>query len=107
MISSEISYGEAQSNLGVLLDRVAENKDIIVIQCNGKSKNVALIAEEDLSSLMETVYLLRSPANAARLHGAIDRAKKRDLEGYPDQNVDTPLQSISALCEDLGIVREK
>jgi prevent-host-death family protein len=55
MISSEISYTEAQSNLGVLLDRVADNKDIIVIQRNGKSKNVALIAEEDLSSLMETL----------------------------------------------------
>jgi antitoxin YefM len=107
MTNSEISYTEAQSNLGVLLDRVADDKDIIVIQRNGKSKNVALIAEEDLSSLMETVYLLRSPANAARLHGAIDRAKKRDLEGYPDQEADYPAQSIAELCEELGIVREK
>jgi antitoxin YefM len=78
-----------------------------VIQRNGKSKNVALIAEEDLSSLMETVYLLRSPTNAARLHGAIDRAKKRDLEGYPDQEVDDPAQSIAELCEELEVVREK
>jgi antitoxin YefM len=107
MTNSEISYAEAQSNLGVLLDRVADNKDIIVIQRNGKSKNVALIAEEDLSSLMETVYLLRSPANAARLHGATNRAKKRDLEGYPNQEADDPTQSIAELCEELGIVREK
>jgi antitoxin YefM len=115
MTNSEISYTEAQRNLGVLLDslperlrqRVADDKDIIVIQRNGKSKNVALIAEEDLSSLMETVYLLRSPANAARLYGAIDRAKKRDLEGYLDQKANDPAQSIAQLCEDLGIVREK
>jgi PHD/YefM family antitoxin component YafN of YafNO toxin-antitoxin module len=42
MTNSEISYAEAQSNLDVLLDRVADDKDIIVIQRNGKSKNVAL-----------------------------------------------------------------
>jgi antitoxin YefM len=106
MTNSEISYTEAQRNLGVLLDRVADDKDIIVIQRNSKSKNVALIAEEDLSSLMETVYLLRSPANAARLHGAIKRAKKRDLEVYPNQETDDPAQSIAELCEELGIIRE-
>jgi antitoxin YefM len=75
-ITSEISYTEAQSNLGILFDRVADSKDIIIVKRDGKDKNVALIAEADLSSLLETVYLLRSPANAARLHGAIDRAKK-------------------------------
>jgi antitoxin YefM len=107
MTSSEISYTEARSNLGILLDRVADSKDIIIVKRDGKDKNVALIAETDLSSLLETVYLLRSPANAARLHGAIDRAKKRDLEGSPSPNLDNPAQSISTLCEELGIVRQK
>ena len=107
MTSSEISYTEARSNLGILLDRVADNKDIIIVKRDGTDKNVALIAETDLSSLLETVYLLRSPANAARLHRAIDRAKQRDLKGYPDSEVDNPDRLIAALCEDLGIVREK
>jgi antitoxin YefM len=107
MSSSEISYTEARSNLGVLLDRVADNKDIIIVKRDGEDRNVALIAEADLSSLIETVYLLRSPANAARLHGAIDRARKRDLEGYPNTDLDNPAQSISVLCEELGIVRQK
>ena len=113
MTSSEISYTEARSNLGVLLDsrherlrqRVADNKDIIIVKRDGTDKIVALIAETDLSSLLETVYLLRSPANATRLHRAIDRAKQRDLSGYPDSEVDNPDRSIAALCEDLGIVR--
>jgi antitoxin YefM len=104
MTSSEISYTEAQSNLGVLLDRVADSKDIIVKR-DGNDKNVALIAETDLSSLLETVYLLRSPANATRLHRAIDRAKQRDLQGYSHSEPENPSQSISALCEELGIVR--
>ena len=85
--------------------RFADNKDIIIVKRDGTDKNVALIAETDLSSLLETVYLLRSPANAARLHRAIDRAKQRDLKGYPDSEVDNPDRSIAALCEDLGIVR--
>jgi antitoxin YefM len=109
MTSSEISYTEAHSNLGVLLDRVADNNDIVIIKRDGKDKNVALIAEEDLSSLMETVYLLRSPVNAARLHGAIDRARQRDIEGYAHlaTDLDDPAESIATLCEELGIVRQK
>jgi antitoxin YefM len=107
MTSSEISYTKARNNLGMLLNRVADNKDIIIVNRDGKDKNVALIAEEDLSSLLETVYLLRSPANAARLHSAIDRAKKRDIEGYLDSDLENPAQSISVLCEELGIVRQK
>ncbi len=102
MTSSEISYTEAQSNLSVLLDRVADSKDIIIVKRDGTDKNVALIAETDL---LETVYLLRSPANATRLHRAIDRAKQRDLQGYRLSEPENSLQSISALCEELGIVR--
>lgn len=55
MTSSEISYTEARSNLGILLDRVADSKDIIIVKRDGKDKNVALIAEADLSSLLETL----------------------------------------------------
>jgi antitoxin YefM len=105
MSDNEISYTEAQSNLGVLLDRVADNKDIIVVTRDGTDRNVALIAETDLSSLLETVYLLRSSANATRLHRAIDRAKQRDIQGYPNSEPDNPERSIAALCEELGIVR--
>jgi prevent-host-death family protein len=54
MTSSEISYTEARSNFGALLDRVADNKDIIIVQRDGEDRNVALIAEADLSSLIET-----------------------------------------------------
>jgi antitoxin YefM len=103
MTSSETSYTKAQSNLSVLLDsraerlcqRVADNKDIIIVKRDGTDKNVALIAETDLSSLLETVYLLRSPANAARLHQAIDRAKQRDLQGYSHLEPENPSQSLA------------
>ena len=46
-------------NLASLLDQVCEESQIIVIKRRNQ-KNVALIAEDELSSLLECVYLLRS-----------------------------------------------
>jgi antitoxin YefM len=40
-----------------------------------------LISADELSALIETAYLLRSPANARRLLGALGRALKN--EGQP------------------------
>jgi antitoxin YefM len=69
--------------------------DIIIVKRDGTDKNVALIAETDLSSLLETVYLLRSPANATRLHRAIDRAKQRDIQGYSHSEPENPSESLA------------
>ena len=38
------------------------------------ARSVVLISEEDYEGLMETVYLLKSPANAARLLRSINDA---------------------------------
>ena len=50
----------------------------IVKRRNGK--NVALIAEDELSSLLESVYLLRSPENAKRLHRALQWSELEDAQ---------------------------
>jgi antitoxin YefM len=44
---------------------------------------VALIPADELASLMETAYLLRSPRNAKRLLTALRRAKQRNLKPEP------------------------
>ena len=74
MLSQEISYSQAQDNLGYVLDNVYERRQIIVIK-RQNGKNIALIAEEELSSLLESVYLLRSPENAKRLFRALEWAE--------------------------------
>jgi antitoxin YefM len=62
-----------------LCDRVtAEGNFIIITRPNAES--VALIPVEELSSLLETAYLLRSPKNAARLLSALNRAKLNTIE---------------------------
>ncbi len=73
----EVSYTKARANLAKLLDETTENREIVIIRRRGK-EDVALIAADELSSLVETAYLLRSPANAQRLLSALNRALKRE-----------------------------
>jgi antitoxin YefM len=73
-MSTQISYIDAQVNLGELCDRVIETGEAVIIT-RPDGKNVALVSEAELSSLLETLYLLRSPANAARLTTALERSK--------------------------------
>jgi antitoxin YefM len=74
VINQEITYSQARANLAQILDSVSENREIVKItRRNGA--DVALIAADELSSLLESVYLLRSPANAKRLFSAMEWAK--------------------------------
>ena len=51
-----------------------------------------MIAEEELSSLLESVYLLRSPENARRLHRAIEWSES---EAAQPQTVDELRQELA------------
>jgi antitoxin YefM len=73
-MSTQIPYVDAQVHLDQLCDRVVETGGA-VIMTRPDGKNVALISEAELSSLLETLYLLRSPANANRLATALERSK--------------------------------
>ena len=66
----ETTYTGARKNLATLMDQVTDTHEPVLIRRRGKAP-VALIAAEDLSSWMETAYLLRSPKNAQRLRESI------------------------------------
>jgi antitoxin YefM len=68
------TYTDARAHLAMLLDRVTEDRETVIITRRNRD-DVALIAASELASLLETVHLLRSPANAERLLAALDRAK--------------------------------
>lgn len=74
-MTTEISYSHARANLARLLDEVTDNREIVIIR-RRKGEDAALIAASELSSLLETAYLLRSPANAERLLTALNDALK-------------------------------
>jgi antitoxin YefM len=67
------TYSKARANLANLLAAASEDKEVILINRRNKEE-VALISSSELSSLMETAYLLRSPKNAQRLLTALNRA---------------------------------
>ena len=67
-----ISYSAARANLASTMDRVCDDHEPVIITRNGE-QSVVMLSLDDFNSLEETAYLLRSPANARRLLGAIDR----------------------------------
>ena len=97
MFSYEItSPTDARNNFFKLLDLVVQNNQVYIIN-RRDGENVALITESDLRSLVETVYLLKTPANANRLLDAIEESKSGKIEP----------QTISELQQELGIEQEE
>ena len=75
-MSIETTYTAARANLAKLLDSAVEDREIVLIRRRG-AEDVALIAADELESLLETAHLLRSPRNAERLLTALQRARSR------------------------------
>ena len=65
-----ISYTAARENLASTMDKVCSEHAPVVIT-RKRDQSVVMLSLEDYSSLEETAYLLRSPANAKRLLEAI------------------------------------
>jgi antitoxin YefM len=68
-----ISASEARSRLFPLIQQV--NADHLSVRITSKGGNAVLMSAEDFDSWQETIYLLRSPANARRLMEAVERDK--------------------------------
>ncbi len=79
---TETTYTRARANLASLCDRVASDREVVIIKRRG-ARDVALLAADELSSITETAHLLRSPRNAARLLRALKRARNRSLKPQP------------------------
>jgi antitoxin YefM len=69
------TYDSVLDNLDTLCEQVIDNREAVIIERPGG--NVALIAADDLSSLIETADLLKSPRNAERLLAAYGRSVDR------------------------------
>ncbi len=74
-MSLKISYSHARENLAEILDSIEDTREVAVITRRGH-EDMALIPADELASLRETAYLLRSPQNAARLLSALHRARR-------------------------------
>ena len=72
-MAERISYSKARAEFARICSKVAEDSEVVYIS-RRKKDDVALIAAKELSSLLETAHLLRSPKNAQRLLTALQDA---------------------------------
>jgi antitoxin YefM len=78
-----VSYSEARNSLKAVLDTVADDHDITIIN-RRDGADAVLMSFDHYQSVMETLHLVSSPANAAHLAKAIvqdksGKAKPRKL----------------------------
>ena len=70
----ETTYSQARGQLKTLMDRAVDDREVVLVRLRS-GEAVAMIAADELQSLMETAHLLRSPRNAERLIAALSRAR--------------------------------
>ncbi|MGB8703037.1 MAG: type II toxin-antitoxin system prevent-host-death family antitoxin [Thermosynechococcaceae cyanobacterium] len=70
-----VSFSEARNNLKTVLDSVVEDADYTIIT-RRDADDAVVMSLEYFNGLLETVYLLRSPANAAHLERSIAQFKE-------------------------------
>lgn len=73
-MTKTVSYSNLRAHLAGLLDEATETLEPIIVERRHKAP-VALIDASELSSMMELVHLLRSPANALALFKSLDEVK--------------------------------
>jgi antitoxin YefM len=73
-----VSFSEARNNLKTVLDHVVEDADYTIIT-RRDAEDAVVMSLEYFNSLLETVYLLKSPANAAHLERSIAQFKEGEV----------------------------
>lgn len=79
-----VTYTYARNALKNVLDDVVQDADVTVISRRDAEGDAVVMSLDHYNSLMETLHLLQSPANAAHLAKSIKqlrggKAKKREL----------------------------
>jgi antitoxin YefM len=65
-----VTYSDARARLKDVMDRVVEDRTQIVIT-RTKAEAVVMVSLADWNAMEETMHLLSTSANAARLHESI------------------------------------
>lgn len=78
-----VNFSEARNGLKSLIDQVVDDTDYTVI-ARRDAPDAVVMSLDTFNSLMETVHLLKSPANAAHLERSIaqyrnGKTTERDL----------------------------
>jgi antitoxin YefM len=78
---SHVSYTELRANLASYMDEVCDSRmPLFVTRQNARS--VVILSEDEYEGILETLHLLRSPANAERLLRSIATANSGDVSPH-------------------------
>ena len=78
----ETTYTSLREHLASVMDRIVNDREVVVVRRKG-GQRVAMIPADELSSLLETAHLLRSPRNAQRLLAALQNSERRKVKAVP------------------------
>jgi antitoxin YefM len=73
-----ISYSQAREDLARLMDKVSDDRSPLIVTRRG-GRSVVMLSLEDYRGMEETLYLMRSPANARRLLKSIRAADRGEV----------------------------
>ncbi|MGQ0631991.1 MAG: type II toxin-antitoxin system Phd/YefM family antitoxin [Sporichthyaceae bacterium] len=72
-----ITASEARKRLFPLIQEV--NDDAVAVEITSKNGNAVLVSADEWNSIQETLYLMRSPANAARLRESLAQVRRGEF----------------------------
>lgn len=70
-----VHFTDARGNLKSVIDQVVDDADVTLIT-RRDAPNAVMMSQDYFDSLMETVHLLRSPANVAHLERSISQLRE-------------------------------
>ncbi len=76
-----VNFSDARNHLKTVLDQVVEDADYTVISRRDDDDAVVMSLYQ-FNGLMETVHLLKSPANAAHLAKSIEQYRSGKVEKH-------------------------
>lgn len=74
-VMNVVNFSEARNQLKGVLDRVVADVDCTIIS-RRDAEDAVVMSLAHYNSLMETVHLLKSPANAAHLEKSIEQYRQ-------------------------------
>ncbi|NTV11605.1 MAG: type II toxin-antitoxin system prevent-host-death family antitoxin [Zoogloea sp.] len=74
-----INFSEARNSLKQVIDQVVSDADVTVI-ARRDAPDAVVMSLDTYNSMMETVHLLKVPANAAHLARSIEQFRKGETQ---------------------------
>ena len=72
---AHVSYTELRANLAKYMDEACDSRAPIHVT-RQNARPVVMVSADEFEAMVETLHLLRSPANAARLVRSVEAANK-------------------------------